>query len=163
PAIGDLAAEALVQRWAQPHLFDIYAPLSVRQRQRIELKNIWLKKHDREPLPVPARRKVEPASESTVRPLLQAVRDAKTAESRRGALAAVKKLGLPALLAMSGLLRDMNPTDPAHDDLRAAAQEIALTVAEARFSTDSIKPGLELKKQVEGLQGKPITKTAFLS
>ena len=42
--LGDLAAEALAGRLGEPKLFDITDPLQVRARQRVEVKNAWLRR-----------------------------------------------------------------------------------------------------------------------
>src|SRR5262249_42319377 len=51
PRICDLAAEALAGRWSKPELFDITGPFQTRDRQRVEVKNVWLEKRGKEALP----------------------------------------------------------------------------------------------------------------
>ncbi len=128
PTLGDLAAEALVERWGRPQLFNIYGPLGTKERQRLEVKNVWLKKRGKEPVPVPAARKIAPAPEAQVQPLLDAVRGAQTAAGRRAPLAALEKLGLPALPAVRKALCELKAADPARAELEALAARLALTM-----------------------------------
>jgi hypothetical protein len=162
PTIGDLAAEALANRWKQPKLFDITGPLQMRERQRLELKNVWLQKRGQEPLPVPPPRQVMPAPESKVRPLVKAVLDAKTPADQKRAFEALEELGLPALPAVRKLLGTLEAGHPAITDVQSLAARLALIVGEARFATDSVKPSDALRRKLETLQGKPITEQAFM-
>jgi hypothetical protein len=163
PAVGDLAAEVLIERWKQPQLFDIYGPLSVRERQRVEVKNVWLKKQGKEQEPVPAPAKIEPLPQEKLRPLLQALRDARTPEARRKALESLEACGLPALPGVRTLLKETASNVPARADLEALARRMALVVRVARFADESTKPEEKLRKTVESLQGKPITRAALLN
>jgi hypothetical protein len=162
PAIGDLAAEVLAERWGQPRLFDIYGRLGHRERQRLEMTNVWLKKRGKDPIPLPEPRKIEPAPDAQIRPLLAAVSTAKTPGERQPHLDALRKQGLPALPAIHVRLRSLKPDHPARKDLETLAGRLALTVAEARFHTNSATPSDEFRKRVEALRGTPITEERFL-
>jgi hypothetical protein len=162
PMLGDFAAEALTERWKQPKLFDITGPLQVRERQRLEVKNVWLQKRGKKPIPVPAPRRVRPAPEAKVQPLVKAVLDAKTAAVRQQALKAIEGLGLPALPAVRKLLGSLKKDHPAHAEVQSLAARLAFIVREARFGADSVKPNEVLRQQIAGLQGKPITKGSFM-
>jgi hypothetical protein len=60
PRVCDLAACALAKVWGRPRLFDLFAPVSTRDRQRIEVANVWRKEHRLTPLPLPGQPEVEP-------------------------------------------------------------------------------------------------------
>lgn len=162
PMLGDLAAEALATRLGQPKLFDITAPFQVRERQRAEVKNVWLKRRGREPLPVAAPRTITAAPDAKVRPLVEAVRETKAAADRRSALSGLEELGLPALPAVRKLADTLAADHPARGDVQALATRLALTVAEVRFGEDSAKPTDAVRRLVEALRGRPITEEAFL-
>jgi hypothetical protein len=49
PRLCDLSGHVLAQRWKQPSWFDLSASQKTRDRQRVELKSIWLKKQRKEP------------------------------------------------------------------------------------------------------------------
>ena len=157
PALGDLATEALVGRWKNYELFDITAPFQVRARQRAEVKNVWLKKRGKEPVPVPPQRRIAPAPEAKVQPLLQAYVDAKSSQDRNLATKPIEDLGLSALPAVRKVLTNLKKDHPALKDMQALAARVALIVGEVHFAPDSFKPTDELRRKIEGLQGKPIT------
>jgi hypothetical protein len=53
PRIGDVAGHVLWTRWPKKYTFDISASTAVRDRQRLELKNVWRKEHGLPPLEQP--------------------------------------------------------------------------------------------------------------
>ncbi len=53
PRLCDLSGQLLAQRWKQPSWFDLSGSNRIRDRQRVELKNVWLKKQGKPPLPLP--------------------------------------------------------------------------------------------------------------
>jgi hypothetical protein len=162
PTIGDLAAEILVERWNRPQLFDIYGHFGARERQKLGLRNLWLKKCGKVPIPVPPERKVDPLPDEKVRPLLAAVQHAATAEERQASLEALEKLGLPALPAMRRFLQPTKPGPPASGPLGSLARRIALTVEEVRFTDNSARPSQEFRRRAEAYRGKPITDAGLL-
>jgi hypothetical protein len=162
PSIGDLAADVLAQRWGNLQLFDPSARLWVRERQRFDLKNAWLKKAGRPMSPVPQRRKVGPAPVDKVQPLLDALREAKTAEERRTAACRLDAMGLPALHAAREALRTTKPEHPRYSELYALVRRLSLIVGEVRFTEDSVTPSEAFRKLVEGYQGKAVTRENFV-
>jgi hypothetical protein len=163
PLLGDLAAEALAERWKQPKLFDITGPFQVRQRQRLEVKNVWLRKQGKDPVPVPPPRRVAPAPAATVLPLVRAVREAKTASERKMPLTTLENLGLPALPAVRKLLASLAADHPARREVQSLAARLALTVAEVCFADDSAPPDEALRRKLAARHGKPITEQALLA
>jgi hypothetical protein len=162
PMIADLAAEALAQRWQQPKLFEITAPLQTRERQRLELQNRWLKKHGKPLLVVPATRRIKPVPDDRIQALVKTVVDSKSAADRKQTLKPIEELGLPALSGVRKCLKDVEPKHPAHSDIQALAARLALIVREVRFGADSVKPTDSFRRNLESLQGSPITETAFM-
>jgi hypothetical protein len=55
PRICDLSGFVLARRWNQPAAFDPEGPIQDRNRQRVELKNAWLKQQGKEPGPIPGK------------------------------------------------------------------------------------------------------------
>jgi hypothetical protein len=53
PRVCDIAARQLCEAWRMRALFDIEAPLTTRNQQILEVKNLWLKKHGKPALPLP--------------------------------------------------------------------------------------------------------------
>ncbi|HZZ82775.1 MAG TPA: hypothetical protein VFE62_30025, partial [Gemmataceae bacterium] len=162
PMLGDLAAEALADRWKQANLFDITAPMQVRERQRLAVKNVWLQKRGKRPVEIPAARRILPAAEATMQPLLKSLAAAKSAEDRKESLKAIEAVGLPGLPALKQYLAALKADDPAHPDVSSATTRLALTVAEIRFGSDSAKPTDVVKRAVEARKGKPISQAAFM-
>jgi hypothetical protein len=161
PMLGDLAAEALAGRLGDPRLFDIAGPLQGREWQRVEVKNAWLRKRGKDPVPVPAKRTIEPAPDAKVQPLVRAVADGKTAD-RRTAITAIERLGLPALPAVRKAVDGLAGDHPARAPLLDLATRLSLVVAEVRFSDDSAKPADAVRRRVEELRDKPVAADVFL-
>jgi hypothetical protein len=153
--IADLAAKALVRRWGKPQLFDIYATYGSRDRQRIEVKNVWLKKRGKPPIPL--RPTITQLPDSRVRPLLEAVQRATTPEARHESICAVEKLGLAALPAMHGYLPNLKLNDPAHAPLERSVRQMSLTIGQVQFTEDSVSPNDEVRQRAEALRSVPIT------
>jgi hypothetical protein len=162
PMLGDLAAEALVRRWGQPKLFDITGPVQVRQRQRVEVKNVWLRKRGKEPVPVPPLRKVTAATDAKMQPLVRAVLDAKSPAEREQALESIEHVGLPALPAVRKMLSGLAADHPARDATQSLAARLALIVSEVCFAADSVKPTDAMSRKLDALKGRPITEKAFM-
>lgn len=162
PMIGDLAAEALAGRLGDPKVFDLTGPLQARERQRVEVKNAWLRKRDKAPVPVPARRVIEAAPDAKVRPLVRAALDAEAPADRQAAVESLERLGLPALPAVRKAADGLVADHPARTPLRDLSARLALLVAEVRFSDDSAKPTDAVHRRVSGLRDKPATADAVL-
>jgi hypothetical protein len=161
--IADLAARSLTELWKTPALFDLYASVTARERQRTQVRNVWLRKTGKEPLPLPDLRRLDPAPDDKVQPLLTNVTSAKTPAERETALEALEQAGLPALPAIRRHLRTMNPDEPSQAALLAVAGRIALTIGEVRFDASSVPPTEDLRRRVEGLRGKQITADGLVS
>jgi hypothetical protein len=131
--------------------------LKTRNRQRLELKNQWRKKQGQAPQPFPPEKRITPAEDKQVRPLLNKLLAATTAEERREAGKPVLALGLPALPAVREQLALLGPDHPARADLQELARRLALIVDEVRFAEQSAPPSKEFRQQVEQWQGKPLT------
>jgi hypothetical protein len=162
PTIGDLAAEALTKRWKQLKLFEITDSLQARERQRLEVKNVWLRKRGKESQAVPPPRRITPAPEAQLVPLFKALLEAKTPDGRKLAAERIEKLGLPALPGVRKLLKSLKTDQECQAELKALVARLALIVAEARFASDSVPPTEFFRRNVEGLQGKPITEDTFM-
>jgi hypothetical protein len=162
PPLCDLAARALAARWQQPKLFDIHGPFQVRERQRLGIKNEWLKKRGKDVISVPPVRRLYRAPQEQIGPLLDAMLDANTEFERKKATAAIEKLGLPALPAVRKRLTSLKPDHRAHADLQGLTRRLGLIVAETRFSSDSAQPTDGLRQTMDDLKGKVITEAGFL-
>jgi hypothetical protein len=162
PRVCDLAAGALVDRWGRPDLFELWGSPRNRDRQILELKNIWLKKVGKDPLPLPSSRKPSPAPEKRVAPLLDEVRAAKTHDERRHALKTLDALGLPALPAVREALADLPADHRARADLAALATHLAFRIHEVRFTHDSPEPGEKLRDRFTAFRNKNLSDQDFL-
>src|SRR5439155_16983578 len=120
----------LSRLWHQPAAFVIEASLHTRDRQRVELQNSWRKKQGLAALPVPAPRPIERARDSTIGPLLQALRTATTAGERQAARRAIEALGLAALPAVKDALATAKAGDPAAAELRTLMTRLAAVVTD---------------------------------
>jgi len=156
PRLCDLSGHLLAQRWSQPSWFDLSGSLKTRDRQRVELKNVWLKKQGKEPLPLPVSKKIEPLSNQQLRPLFQRLEAASSPDERQKACKPLVALGLPGLPAVQERLRALKPNDPAYADTKAMAAQMATIVDDVQFSKDSAPPPEDFRKQVDALLGQPL-------
>jgi hypothetical protein len=157
PRLCDLAGHVLARRWSQPEAFDLNASLKTRDRQRLELTNQWRKKQGQAPLPLPPEKRITPAEDKQVRPLLNKLLAATTAKERREAGKPVLALGLPGLPAVREQLAALPADHPARADVQDLATRLALIVDEVRFAERSAAPTKEFRQQVEALRGQPLT------
>jgi hypothetical protein len=162
PRVCDLAASALVDRWEKPDLFKLGGSPRNRNRQILELKNIYLKKLGKEPLPLPAPRTVTRAPEKRLAPLLDAVRTAKRPDDCRVGLLALESLGLPALPSVREALADLPADHPTRTHLAALASRLGFRIAEARFADNTVDTGDKLRERVSSLQNTNLTEQGFL-
>lgn len=51
--ISDVAALILADRWKADYTFDLAAPVAQRDRQLAVMKNVWRKKQNLSPVPIP--------------------------------------------------------------------------------------------------------------
>jgi hypothetical protein len=160
PRICDFAAFALSERWDKQQLFNLSASPRNRDRQIIEIKNIWLKKNGKDPLP--AARKVARAPEKQVIVLLDGMRAAKANDDRQAALKALESIGLPALPAMRETLGKLPTDHGARADLAALASRLAFRVAAVRFAGDETETTEEIRTRVATMRGKTLTEQDFL-
>jgi hypothetical protein len=159
PRLCDLSGHVLAERWRQPAWFDLSGSSKTRDRQRVELKNVWLKKQGKDPLPLPVSKKIEPLSNLQIHPLFQRLEAASSAEERANACKRLVASGLPALHAVQEKLRTLKPNDPAYADIKAMAAQMATIVEDVQFSKDSAPPPKDFRKQVDALRGQPLTES----
>jgi hypothetical protein len=158
----DLAAQALAVRWGDPNLIDLSAPLSVRNRKIVEVENVWREKHGKEPLPVPAARKIPPVAAARVAPLLKAIIESSSDQARHDAGAAVEGLGLGALPRVRTELASLRKGHPARAALARVATRLTCIVSDVRFSDDSVARPDAMRKAAEALKNKPLSAEAFV-
>jgi hypothetical protein len=161
PMVSDLAAEALARRWHQAQLFDIGGSRQARERRRVEVKNVWLQRHGRPPMPVPVR-KINPAPDAMVQPLLEAALEAQTPAKRQEALKALEEIGLPVLPAVQKFLAKVRGDNSAHAELQRLAKRLSLCVAEVRIAENSVKLTADIQKKMELLRNKPLDRHALM-
>lgn len=162
PRICDIAGYVLSGRLKKDDMFDENASLRTRDQQRIALQNAWRIQRGMATVPVPPEKKIERLSEKQIAPLLQKVRDGKTAEARQAALQTVESLGLPALPALKEFLAGLKPGDPARDDVSALARRLAFIVADVTITEHSVKPTKDIQKRLDALKGKPVEPNAIV-
>lgn len=162
PRICDTAARVLSEVWKKPKLFNLDAPLPTRDRQRIVLKNLWLVKHGKAPVPLPVPRTIPVLSEQRVRPFVEGILKVDDPRERATALKRLEELGLPALPAARKLLARTTSNRDARGDLGRLLVRMAFVVREVRFAESSVKPAKRLREMVEGWKGKPLRSRAVV-
>ena len=159
----DLAANALAVRWADPKLFDLWAPLSVRNRRIVEVQNVWRKKQGLKPLPVAEARRIPPITNSAIAPLLKTLVESSSAQSQRDAGAAVERLGLGALPPIRKELASLPKDHPAKERLSKLASRLACIVSDIRFSDDSVARPDKMRKAAAPLKNQPLSAKTFVN
>jgi len=158
----DLAATALAARWGDPKLFDLSAPLSVRNRRIVEVQNVWRKKQGMNLLPVPEARKVPAVADVVLLPLLKTFVESSSAEAQRDASGAIERLGLGALPRVTKELASLPKDHRAHEPLSRLISRLACIVAEIRFGEDSVARPDTMRKAAEPLKNQPLSEKAFV-
>jgi hypothetical protein len=158
----DLAANALAVRWGDPRLFDLSAPLSVRNRRIVEVENVWRKKQGMDALPVPEPRRIPPVADAAVAPHLRAIVETSSLDAQRDASVAIERLGLGALPQLSKALASLPKDDPARERLSKLAGRLACIVSEIRFSEDSVAKPAAMLKATDSLKNRPLTPKALV-
>ena len=158
PRVCDMAALVMVERRPDEFTFDIEAERRERDRQRFAIVNDLRTRRDLPPLGIPQARKVGRIGAQKTAPALEAIVRAADAEARSEALAEYEALGLGALPALTEHLAKSSP----EDGLESLAKRLANTVAEIEVSKDGAEPDAALSKQLESLNGKPITAKGFV-
>lgn len=162
PRLCDLSAHVLSLRWKQPGSFDLSGSLGTRDRQRIELKNVWLKKQGRPQLPLPVRKTIVQLPDKQVQALLRQYEAASSTEERQEAGQRVLALGLPALPSVRERIRELPAGHSALADLNILAAQLGCIVDEVTFSKESAQPDKDFRKQVDAFRGKPLTSSSLV-
>jgi hypothetical protein len=153
----------LAQRLPKKYAFDLSAPLSNREQQRLTMINVWRQEQKLPPRPLPKAKRIAPAPGATTGPLLAKVVEAKSAGERTTAIAALEKLGLPALPAVRQHAAKLDAKHAAQADLAALAARLASTVDEIVFTEQSVGPSDALRRRVLAAKGKPLTGKAYVA
>ena len=158
----DLAASVLAVRWGDPKLFDLSAPLSVRNRRIVIVKNVWRKREGMSLLPVPEVRKVAAASEAVLAPLLKTLVESSSATPQGEASAALMRLGLGALPRATRELASLPKDHLAHERLSKLTRRLACIVSDVSFSDDSVARPADMREAAELLKNQPLSEKAFV-
>ena len=119
-------------------MFDISGRFRNRERQRIELKNVWLKRRGLPTVVLPSYLQVQPSPQETIQPLLAEFEQAKRPAERQSALRQLESVGMSALPAIFKHLGTRNPEQAGYSEMKAVAIRLSLTVQEIQFSDDSV-------------------------
>lgn len=158
----DLAANALAKRWGDAKLFDVSAPLSIRNRRLVEVQNVWRGKQGLKPLPVPETRKVPVVADTVVAPLLKTFVETSSAQTQRETGEAVERLGIGALPRVRKELAALPAEHRSREALSKLTSRLACVVSEVRFSDDSVARPDNMRKAAERLKGRPLSEEAFV-
>jgi hypothetical protein len=161
PRICDVAARILVQRWPGRYEFNPTAPLSIRDRQRLEMANIWRTEHGLLTVPIPEPRTIQEVPQEKIQPLLDQILKARSAESCTRALRQVEVLGLPALPAILDLLECIGRDHAAREEIEVLSKRLACIVEEVVIDPQSEQMEEGLKHALHGAKGRPLTAAAF--
>jgi hypothetical protein len=159
PTVRDLAARALAERWQRP--FDLFVGSLRRERSLLEIKNEWLVRRGREPLPIEPEPGIEPASYETVKPLVDAWSRAATSEERSAAARKLDALGTSAVSALKRILNDEPLDGPTRAYAASARGRFADTLRDVRLAPYSLPLPAEVRRLVNGLKGRPLDPLRF--
>jgi hypothetical protein len=156
PRYCDLAAYYLSVLWKMRQPFVFHSSLLTRERYRTDLINMWRQRQGLPLLPDPPLHRVQRLPDAAVRPGLDALVAAANDQERQKAVAAIEKLGLPALPAAREFLATTTPDHPAHTELKKMALQLACVVREIEYSRFSARPEKETQETLESFKGKPL-------
>ena len=151
PRIGDLAALHLSLRFPKRYAFDIEASEGVRDRQRVEAKNVWRKGRGLDPLPLPAMRTVKRTPPEELAPVLAAA-TGEHVPARKNAEASLRALGLAAAPGLLAHARGLDEKHPRRAALLALARAIAATVVSVEVTGPRPPKGSALGKAIAALE-----------
>jgi hypothetical protein len=160
PRMCDVAGHVLSELDPKRYPFDLAAPLAVRNRRLVELKNVWRQANNLAPVAVPQPRKIAAVPAERLRPLLDKFL-AGPAEQRAKAQAAIEGFGLGALL---GVLQRQDDTERKEEQalLDGLAKRLSCVIADIELGDMSLKPDAALVKRLEALKGKPFDPKTFI-
>jgi hypothetical protein len=146
--------------YPKKYMFDLSAPLGVRNRQLVIMKNVWRGANKLPPLPVPELRKIPAILAEMLRPLLDRYLAA-DGDGRVAVRNEIEKLGLGAL---PGVIERRDKSSDKSDQVlwNELAGRIASIIDEVGFAEQSVKPNAVVKKRVESLKGKPFDAKALI-
>jgi hypothetical protein len=156
PRVCDMAGHVLSEAWGVPLAFDLSGTFPARNRQRLDLENIWRGKQGLKPLPAPEPTRTKSLTEDEFKPVLQAVLETRTPAERRAAIAMLERQGLPALAPLQNWLTRKGSDHPARADLQQAVSRLAFSVDEIVFGEKSVTPDKALRARIDALKGKPL-------
>jgi hypothetical protein len=161
PRVCDLAGYALALRWPERYTFDLEAPLSQRNRQVVELKNVWRKAQGLAALPLPQPPEIPASPDEIVQPLLDQLLQSPGNEGRQ-AIDKLEVLGLGALPAVRRTLANLAADDPARPMVAALAARLANIVREINLEPDSLEPEGGLAEHLAALKGQSLSSKALV-
>jgi hypothetical protein len=160
PRICDVAGHVLSQVRPEVYRFDLSAPLAVRNRDIVGLKNAWRSARGLEPLPLPAAPVVDAVPAQTLRPLLDQL--AGTGGGRTPeAEARIEALGPGALPGILERLRDVDKDAPARASLERLSRRVACVVSRVEVAEKSVRPDAALTHKLEAMKGRPFEPDDF--
>ena len=158
----DLAANALAERLGERKLFDLAAPLSVRNRQIVEIQNVWRKRNALSPLAVPAIRKPRAADDKVLSPYLKSFIESATTAEQQAASEAIERIGLGALPRVRNELSSLPEWHPARERVSKLVSRLSCIVADVSFGDCSIARPEKIRKMGEAMKGRPLAEKEFI-
>lgn len=162
PQIGDVAGHVLWTRWPKKYTFDIGAPAAMRDRQRVELKNIWRMEHGLPPLELPRQPQIQRMGEEELQPLWDAVLHAADEENRGKAVSIVEARGLESLPAARKLLAAVPADAPSRPALEMLVRRLSVAVREVVVEEKKLPEDHPFAKALRSMSGKPFTAEQFV-
>jgi hypothetical protein len=161
PRVCDLAGHVLHQFLPDRYSFDLSAPLEQRDRNLVELKNVWRRAHGQPPLPLPARPVIPTVADERLLPLVEKFLHG-PADEQAKAEQQIHQLGLGALPGVVRRLEKTGKGELARPALEALSRRLACLVVAVVIADDSLPPGPTLAGQLEAMKGKPFDPRVFI-
>jgi hypothetical protein len=159
PRVCDVAAGVLSDTWPEKYSYDLGVLQVRRDRQLVELKNVWREAHKMPPLPVSvSRARTVVVSEKAVRPHLE--KFLVYPKERALAQAEIEKLGVGAFWPVLDF-RDGLSRKEYFELVDGLARKLACTVVEIEFAPASLEPDAALRERFAALANKPFDRKSF--
>jgi hypothetical protein len=162
PRICDLAGHVLWKQWPKKYDFDLAASLAVRDRQRVELKNVWRKDHGLPLLELPQPPRIKYLGKEDLRPLWDSILRANGEKERTAAVSAVEAKGLSALPTARELLGEVAADAQSRAALESLVRRLSVVVREVIVEDQSLSDDHPLAKALKTAKDKPLTADQFV-
>ena len=163
PRICDMSAYSLAKRFKDKYQFDFSAPIQDRDRQLLNMQNIWRRANNLQILPLPPARFNPGLPSEQTSPKLKNVVSAETSEKRKQAITELEQLGILALPSVLEFVDTIPLDHQSRSELVALASALANVVTEVVVESNSAPTGAPLGQKLQSMKNEQLRSQNFIS